>query len=261
MKRLNIFILSFLLILLSATKILAADITPYNIFKTINLPDPTLSTNTIFQDKLGIIWIGTSRGLIRYDGYETSSIFNQLVIKGKNVMSILQIDDSHLLVGTLDGIYYINTFTGKPDKLPTGLSQVKSIRNMKIYENNLWIGTNGEGVWKYHLKKKTIQKIKHSKFQQTIVYAFCPVGRNMYVGSLEGLASVDLSTDKMTQINIPNRNKFVNSLLWDTRREALLIGTEGDLYKYFPRVGTMENVKALRRNVFKSLAFDQATDM
>ena len=45
---------------------------PYNIFKTVELPYAAHFTTSVFQDKKGMIWIGTYHGVCRYDGYKTT---------------------------------------------------------------------------------------------------------------------------------------------------------------------------------------------
>ena len=64
---------------------------PYNIFKTVELPYAAHSTTSVFQDKKGMIWIGTYHGVCRYDGYKTT-----LYMTGQSIMGIAQTDDQPL---------------------------------------------------------------------------------------------------------------------------------------------------------------------
>ena len=232
---------------------------PYNIFKTVKLPYSAHSTTKVFQDSQGMIWIGTYHGIIRYDGYNTKFYLTERTtgINNFSIMSIVQIDNQHLLVGSQGGMYNLNIMTGDIDALPKNLNQVKSVRTMMIHGDNLWIGTNGEGLWTYNLSSGRLTAIRspHTKF--TSIYALCPVENTMYIGSLEGLRAVNMKQFTVRNIAIPNNNKFVNSLLWNQETNTLFVGTEGKLCLFHPHDNTMEALPLLQGNVFKSLAFDK----
>lgn len=207
---------------------------PYNIFKTVKLPYASHSTTTVFQDKKGMIWIGTFHGVCRYDGYKTAQymIEPSRTTKESSIMSIAQTDDNHLIVGTLGGLSYLNTTNGKSEPVSKPLNRIKSVRTMLIYEDELWIGTNAEGLWKYNLKTKKIQQIVTPGIRLTSIYALCPVGKMMYVGSLEGLFAVNVPDNHTRRISLPTTNKFVNSLLWHPQDQTLLVGMEGKMCLY-----------------------------
>ena len=232
---------------------------PYNISKTIKLPYSAHSTTTVFQDHQGMIWIGSYHGIIRYDGYNTTFYLTENSMRTKEcaVMSIAQIDNQHLIVGSLGGLSYFNITNGKTDPLPSALKQIKSVRTLYLLDGTLWIGTDGNGVWKYNLRTEKIKHLSNPSIKLSSIYALCPVGNRMYVGALEGLTVIDMKKDKMTSIPLPNKNKFVNSLLWNSQEKKLLIGMEGELCVYSPQNQAIETCDLLKGNVFKSLAFDK----
>ncbi len=161
---------------------------PYSIFKTVKLPYAAQATTAVFQDKSGIIWIGTYHGVGRYDGYKIAMYMTEQTMTPKqcSVMSIAQIDDRRLIVGSLGGLSYLNMVTGKSEPVAKPLDKIKSVRTMLIHGDDLWIGTDAEGVWKYNLKSREMQQIACPGIRLTSIYALCPVGKTMYVGSLEG---------------------------------------------------------------------------
>lgn len=57
-------------------------------------------------------------------------------------------------------------------------------------------------------------------------------------------------------VNSSQSNLFVNSLLEDTGRQCIWIGTEGYLFQYFPSTGQMKQTEAFHNNSIKSLALD-----
>lgn len=232
---------------------------PYNIFKTVELPYAAHSTTSVFQDTKGMIWIGTYHGVCRYDGYKTAQymIEPSRTTKESSIMSIAQTDDNHLIVGTLGGLSYLNTTNGKSEPVSKPLNRIKSVRTMLIYEDELWIGTNAEGLWKYNLKTKKIQQIVTPGIRLTSIYALCPVGKTMYVGSLEGLFAVNVPDNHTRRISLPTTNKFVNSLLWHPQDQTLLVGMEGKMCLYHPLQDKIETSDILSGCVFKSLILDK----
>lgn len=62
---------------------------------------------------------------------------------------------------------------------------------MLVSGDDLWIGTDAEGLWRYNLKNRKLQQIATSRIKLTSIYTLCPVGKTMYVGSLEGLFAVN----------------------------------------------------------------------
>lgn len=84
------------------------------------------------QDSLGFVWIGTSRGLNRYDGYEYTQFFHRDDVPGSlpsNTVNCLLTDRSgRLWVGTSAGLCYL-TENGdfKTLDLPTDLQGVYQI--------------------------------------------------------------------------------------------------------------------------------------
>ena len=112
--------------------------------------------HTIFQDSYGFLWIGTSDGLNRFDGYHFE-IFRDVSgernsLRGNNVWAIHEDTDRNLWIGTDNGLNFYNRQTGEfscfssnPDDPQTISSdQVRSI--IEDSQGDLWIGTWGGGL-------------------------------------------------------------------------------------------------------------------
>src|SRR5574344_820606 len=71
----------------------------------------------LYQDKEGYVWIGTRRGLFRYDGYQTKLFkktpVHENLLTSNNIKAIC--DDSHgnLWIGTDEGMTRMNKETGQ----------------------------------------------------------------------------------------------------------------------------------------------------
>lgn len=125
------------------------------------------SVNSILQDKFGFIWIGTERGLNRYDGFifrsfyiekkESKTIFNSLV------SALFESRNGEIWIGSDDGIYIFNQknekitrFQAKADdvEISTLVNEIKEDKS-----GNIWISTYGQGVFRY--KTETAELVQY----------------------------------------------------------------------------------------------------
>ncbi|KAB2846449.1 MAG: hypothetical protein F9K45_01850 [Melioribacteraceae bacterium] len=116
----------------------------------------------IFQDKQGFLWIGTSSGLNKYDGYKfTVYKFNPsdtTTISNNRITCVTDFDENHVLVGTDFGFNILNKFSGKSKRvyLPSNIKgQIPSNAAVKIFvdsEGTIFIGTFGAGLYIYDSK-------------------------------------------------------------------------------------------------------------
>ena len=109
---------------------------------------------SIVQDSQGFLWIGTFRGLYKYDGYNFKeySIFSKPSIINNNVKTLL-IDDDHLWIGTIGGITILNTRTDAAINLTHSIN--KELANdyvtklIKDKNNTIWVGYFTNKLSKY----------------------------------------------------------------------------------------------------------------
>ena len=146
----------FIILLLIFFPILTKASTDYNI--TIdNLKNelPNYEVVRLLQDSNGFIWIGTTRGLYRYDGntvkaFKTTNTGFQLLTN--NYITALKEDSrGHIFVGTNKGLNILNKLTGK--KIQSKVKIFEEIYISDIVEMNdhkIWIGANS-GLYEYDL--------------------------------------------------------------------------------------------------------------
>lgn len=94
------------------------------IFKHFSAADglPSNNVSAIYQDRLGFIWIGTTKGLVRYDGYSYKfyNLGENLAENPGNPHVLCLQEDSHanLWIGTADhGLFYKDGRTGYINRL------------------------------------------------------------------------------------------------------------------------------------------------
>ena len=119
------------------------------------LKDKEVSVNTITEDNLGNIYIGTDRSLLKIDPpgnliKVTPSNGNKIPGFDDSFIRILQFDNSNRLwIGTSDGVFLYSPDKNMAEAVPLPLISKQSREIFDIYKDNdglLWIGTYSNGV-------------------------------------------------------------------------------------------------------------------
>lgn len=236
----------------------------YKSFKNIYLPIEANTINTIFQDNIGMVWIGTKQGLFSYNGYNIQKYTIDIDNGHNNISAIIQLNENYLCIGTEHGLRFFNLYTEQFDNLYPFVESIKSVRSLIIWDNKLWIGTNDKGLLYLDLKSKSLRQIPvKSEKNKSIVYTFQPANDKLYIGSYDGLSYYDPKERIRKQIPFPDRyqNLMVNSLLWDKKQKCLWIGTEGCLFRYYFKDLSFECSSLLPANSFKALTLDNNNNL
>lgn len=234
----------------------------YQFFENINLGTEAAVASCFVQDNQGMIWIGTDKGLFSYDGYTPQQHFTYGERNNSRIYCGITIGNEYLYLGSDNGLLVYNYHTDKyeepePD-FPT------DVRALVQQEDKLWIGTLN-GLFIYDLSSKELRKIDrkdHPGLPHETIYSIVRTANdNVYIGTYNGFCSYSPSSDTFTTIPLPlhvqKANQFVNSLLEDTERECIWIGTEGNLFKYTPTINRVERIETFNENSVKALALDQ----
>ena len=105
---------------------------------------------TIFEDREGVLWVGTQGGGVsRFDGTRFSTFTTEDGLANNVVRSIFQDLEGHLWFGTGGGVsqYSGPSFTSFAAKDGLGNNLVETI--FEDGDGILWIGTDGSGVSRY----------------------------------------------------------------------------------------------------------------
>ena len=159
-------------------------------FKRFGLEDglSNLTTECFCQDYLGYMWIGTSHGLNRYDGYNFTNYYNSkndsLSIADNQVLTVYEDRLKNLWIGTYSGLqlYNRNENNFTQISLPDGNFSVKSI--LHDSKGNLWIGTNGGSLYMYSFSEKKVVLSKYPQLKGfSIVCIFEDKVGNIWLGT------------------------------------------------------------------------------
>lgn len=134
----------------------AADATAFESIGDIEqVPDGVITA--LAEDAQGLLWIGTTDGLIRYDGYRFRRYANDPVrsdsLPGNRIQTLMLASDGRLWVGTYsNGVaIYDPRYDGFRALAPTGAADPgrppRTVRAMaETPDGCVWIGTTGAGL-------------------------------------------------------------------------------------------------------------------
>ncbi len=147
----------------------------------------------IFEDELGIIWIGTSDGLSQFCGYA-----NQF--KNFNFL-----DEKH-------SVPFAPSFVVDTNK-------------------NIWIGMLGKGLQKFQIEKEILNKkedpINNLILGKRVSTIYSPDERWLYIGTELGITSIDLITRETIQYPTPF---WVKSNIQDLLIQTILTDQRGFIW-------------------------------
>jgi len=236
MKRIkNIFFIS--IILIQFCSLLFGQNKYYRFLQTSTtdgLPSNTIMD--IYQDKMGLIWIGSRNGLVKYDGYSYKYVDEEgeigKLLKMEIIASIAEDDFENIYAGGNSGsLYVINKTSEVVEKIALKDSNSKSIElklinYLLVHQNVLWISTATEGLIGYDIEtKKVLKQIKIPSKKDPAYSTFMyqveiDSSGNMWVASGIGMLKFanDYSyvnyTDKIL-VNMPENDYSVNCFLFD----------------------------------------------
>lgn len=137
-------------------------------FKTSNSDISFNSINTLCEDSIGFIWVGTSDGLNRFDGTKFRTFRKEdLGLSSSYIVSLYQQGD-RLWIGTDNGVAYYDytldsfePFMQKSDKGTAIAGKATVICGDR--EGNVWFGVNEHGIFKYEPASGRLFNYFHGK--------------------------------------------------------------------------------------------------
>lgn len=255
----------FLLTLCSLIPVFSQNI-HYQVFENIHLGSEASVVNTFIQDRQGMIWMGTDKGLFSYDGYSVHPHFSYGDRSNSWIYCGIIVGENYLYLGSDHGLLIYNYHTDRyeePDvDFPT------DIRAMVCRDKVIWLGTL-HGLYTYDLLSKRLVKINRSTHEglthETIYSLLHSSDDRVYIGTYDGLSCYQPENDVFENVLLPcdthKSNLFVNSLLEDTVRNCIWIGTEGNLYRYDPFTKKVHRSPFFNENSVKTLALDQQQNL
>ncbi len=191
---------------------------------------------TVFVDSESNYWIGTNLGGINVSFFQSLKFpnsTNKIESRIDNIYAFLEEKRDVALIGSVKGFNRLSFSTGKVDRFPDLPNTVTILSVEEESENILWLGTWGNGIYRYDKKAGKARNFLTKESGGTIV-CLKVVGNYLYAGSVgDGLFRIDLKTFEIksygTKDGLPNQS--INSIFIDSRQNVWLATYDGGLVK------------------------------
>ena len=233
----------------------------------------------IHQDKMGFVWIATSNGLSKYDGYKLTNYTNNSSdsnsISGNFCSFIFEDSISNLWVGTkFNGLNYYNRKTNSfsnfeyyiDNKKFSDISDVRTMNQDK--KGNLWVGTK-TGVLVFSIKNGKITKLNQ------VVQNFPKIAVNdiyfddlnkAWIASDNGMYLFNPENKNLTHFesNNKNSNSISNNYVFQIKEDSddnLWIATKYGLNKYNKKENLFSTFLVKKDSKVNNYAFNIEIDI
>ena len=183
-------------------------------FQRVAIPDevPAHLTSAIAQNAQGLMWFGTQRGLVRYDGYEFR------VFGSSYVRALLVARDGKLWIGTFGGGLQVrDPATEKLERVPVSYDRVEGLAEDR--DGAIWVATTA-GLDRLDPRTRRVEHFLAGARARGLL-----VDRNgvLWVGTRDGLWRRD--GNRFDRVAPELAGQYVTRLFED-RRGRIWIGTE-----------------------------------
>ncbi|WP_167607215.1 two-component regulator propeller domain-containing protein [Maribellus sediminis] len=239
---------------------------------------PNNQIQSLFQDRKGWMWIGTSQGLSRFDGYDFVNFFpndaDENGLHGTLVRVIKEDRAGNLLVGTETG--GLNIFDREKETFSHPLKDVEGFQYREISvndviedeERNLWLATDFNVLILDSAQHITPLTPSNSEISLDGIYVrnlVADLSGKLWIGTDNGLFTYNKSTERLVYFELPFEDSD-NHEIWEIYLDddgILWVGTyaaglfqidpDENSYKRVllePVAPRTETVKAISKGIF-----------
>lgn len=166
---------------------------------------PTNAVLSVFKDHSGFMWIGTEKGLARFDG---NNIITYPSTSGDEIWAIEEMDNNTLLYGTVADLKSFNRKTNEIKTIPLPASYVKSIK--KIDAGTALIGTDN-GLYVMHGGRTERVHIESGLSLANEITGIAKDGKSGYwLSTADGLVHYDRKNKSLTVFRMPKAGEKTN---------------------------------------------------
>ncbi|MDD3322062.1 MAG: two-component regulator propeller domain-containing protein [Paludibacter sp.] len=200
---------------------------------------PSGSVFRIFDDSDGYIWLGTTDGLCRFDGYDLkifrSSSQTLGILKNNEIQCMTEDRFKHIWVGLHEGVNIIDKENYQTKEFNNKFVNKDRINSMLTdYEGNVWIATSSNGILRVNPKTLEYERYSTDKSSKLAIKSNSIInlyedreGRIWFSSWRNGLGFISKNRDKVTyapSIGI-NNNPF---RVYQEKNGAYLVCSWGD---------------------------------
>lgn len=196
---------------------------------------PNNQVMSIYEDRAGIIWLGTGGGLSRYDGKSFQNFTTKEGLSNNEIHIILEDKSGKLWIGTRGEVCYFNgkNFTVLTNEDGKTFNNVWSIIEDK--KGNIWLGTDADGLWRYDgriftkVSQRGVYAITEDK--QGNIWTTGEVEFNGQVWSLSRYDQKSLYKEKPNVTEIMSREPALLAIM-EANDGSIWFGANDGVYRY-----------------------------
>lgn len=223
-------------------------------------PNSIFKTNRIMsfgEDSKGTIWIGTFlNGLYSYNPLKKTFIhhnsleFQKHNINTSNIRKVLVDHQDNIWIGSRSGLFKIENsknsvfrVSSLNKKMNLGLGKSETPRIVvSLYEdseNQLWIGTLGNGLYRYNTKNDAIRwyNVNNDLIHETVSSIVQDNAGNVWLGGNAGLSKFNIEKNVFTNFNKKDgllSNSFNYNSVYKSSGNVLYFGSSKGINYFNP---------------------------
>ncbi len=192
---------------------------------------PANSVYAILQTHDGYLWIGTSEGLVRFDGLNFEIYDSQTIpqLKNNQVYALYEDRQGTLWIGTVSGgivRYRERKFFNFPATTHNYLYKIRAINEDRW--GNLWIGSFTGGLTCYSGGKFTNYKMKNGLPDDQVRCLFRDGNKDLWVATTAGVVKINEPGNFLLSVSQEALPFYQTVCLYEEDTTALWIGTGGN---------------------------------
>ncbi|OOQ59892.1 hypothetical protein BC343_06220 [Mucilaginibacter pedocola] len=213
----------------------------------------------IFQDSHKNLWVGTNGGGLSLFDPATGGFTNYTPANSSlnsfDVRAIAEDAKGNLLLGTYGGsVNYLDVKSKKFSRFFTVAEEKRFMPSqvifaLQLYQNKLWIGTEGDGLWVYDTDKHTFGYFnEQNKLANNTVYAIQQgANQSLWVSTNKGISNIQ--PQKQTVTNFDGSDGLqagqfnVGSAIYDRQNSTMYFGGTEGLNIFNPQAVSKSNFK------------------
>lgn len=188
----------------------------------------------MLTDKEGSVWMATDgHGLFRFSGSQFTLLDESSGLPGTQVMCFETDEKGKIFIGTYDaGLYAYED--GKITRLDIPFKGNPIITSLCFIGKELWIGTAGEGIWRYDGKKVVPFAYNH-QLSTLVTRIYKDKSQRIWIGTIHGLTVYDQRKFTIIQpigIHIQDMVEIGKDSLLLATPSGLRLYQHGQIYNY-----------------------------
>lgn len=153
---------------------------------------PSNNVTAILQDNTGTMWIGTDNGLVRFGGGRLIMGDSRTGLIGHHIRVLFETRQGILYAGTKQRLF---KFSGQSFEIVPQGNEDSELNVISLYEDAegaLWIGTDGNGLWRWQEGKMTSFTAKQGLLDNTIFSIEEDENKNLWMSTAKGVFKANL---------------------------------------------------------------------